>query len=137
MSENIIIGGVVVDPIVAYRKFREPTYRSGLDPYEDQNIPGLQFIFGKYEGGYEWDCFGAWFDGHRYHWFSDAGCSCFGPGEDIKTLADMENGDAEALIRAYKEWAKTAYFVSDYDKVEAGAQISAAIREARNEQTSS
>ena len=122
------LDGEIVDPITAYMKFREPSYRYGLDPVEDQNIPGLQFVFGKYEGGYEWDCFAAWHDGHRYHWFSDSGCSCYGPGEGIKSLADMENGDAEALARAYKEWAKEAYFVSDEDKVEASAQIRAAIR---------
>lgn len=120
--------GEIVDPIVAYRKFREESYRSGLDPVEDQDIPGLQFVFGKYDGGYEWDCFAAWHDGHRYHWFSDSGCSCYEPGEGIKSLADMESGPAESLARAYKEWAKEAYFVSDEDKVEASAQIRAAIR---------
>ena len=122
------IEGEIVDPIVAYRKFREESYRSGLDPVDDQDIPGLQFIFGKYEGGYEWDCFAVWYDGHRYYWFSDNGCSCYGPGEGIKTLADMESGPAESLARAYKEWAKEAYFLSDSDKVEASAQIRAAIR---------
>ena len=130
IEPDTALAGEVMDVIVAHRKLGKNSYRSGLDP--DEEIAGLTNVFSKYEGSYEWESFGAWRDDNRFYWFHDVGCSGFGPGEDIRTLADMENGDASALVRAYKVWAsETAYHLSGNDKVEAEAQIRAAIRESR------
>ncbi|GAA1642680.1 hypothetical protein GCM10009700_31860 [Brevibacterium sanguinis] len=129
IEPDTALAGEVMDPIVALRKLRTSRFNSGL--YPDEEIAGLINVFSKYEGGYEWESFGAWRDDHRYYWFSDSGCSCYGPGEEIATLADMENGDAAALARAYKEWASKSSFLSDNDKVEAEAQIRTAMRESR------
>ncbi|GAA1513700.1 DUF7574 domain-containing protein [Brevibacterium permense] len=128
IERDTALSGEVMDPVQAHRKLRTG-FASGLE--SDEEIPGLINVFDKDVGGYEWECFGAWYDGHRYHWFSDGGCSCYGPGQDIETLADMENGDEAALIRAYKTWAIDSYFLGNSDKVEAEAQIRAAIRAAR------
>lgn len=129
IEPDTALAGEVMDVIVAHRKLRENSYRSGLDP--DEEIAGLTNVFSKYDGGFEWESFGAWRDDHRFYWFSDQGCSCYVPGEDIRALADMENGDANALVRAYKAWASETCFLSGNDKMEAEAQIRAAIRESR------
>lgn len=128
IERDTALSGEIMDPVQSHRRLRTG-FASGLDP--DEEIPGLTNVFDKDVGGYDWECFGAWHDGHRYHWFSDSGCSCYGPGQDIDSLSDMENGDADALIRSYKAWATDSYHLGGNDKVEAEAQIRAAIRTAR------
>ena len=89
-------------------------------------------MFSKYSGGYEWSAFAVWRDDHRFYWYEDCGCSCYGPGEGIKSLAAMSNGSADDLVRAYKCWAKDDMFLSEDEKASASRDIRLAIREARN-----
>ena len=125
-----IIEGSIVDPVESHIKFREDKYRDGIEPGE--KISGLTEVFSKYPGGYEWSAFAVWRDDHRFYWYEDCGCSCYGPGEDIKSLAAMSNGSADDLVRAYKRWAKEDPFLSEDEKTSAVRDIRLAIREARN-----
>lgn len=125
-----IIEGTIVDPIESHRKFRKDNYRSGIEP--DEEIPGLAVVFSKYPGGWEWSAFAAWKDEYRFYWYEDSGCSCYGPGGGIKSLADMSNGSADDLIRAYVSWAKDDTFLGRDEKASASRDIRLAIREARN-----
>lgn len=122
-----IIEGTIVDPIESHIKFREDTYRTGIEPEEE--IPGLRVVFSQYPGGWEWSAFAVWRDDHRFYWYEDCGCSCYGPGEDIRSLADMSNGSADDLVRAYKGWAKEDIFLSEDEKTSAARDIRLAIRE--------
>ena len=122
--------GSIVDPVESHIKFREDKYRDGIEPGEE--ISGLTEVFSKYPGGYEWSAFAAWRDDHRFYWYEDFGCSCYGPGEGIKSLAAMSNGSADDLVRAYKCWAKDDMFLSEDEKASASRDIRLAIREARN-----
>ena len=123
--------GTIVDPIESHIKFREEgIYRTGIEPGEE--ISGLTEVFSKYPGGYEWSAFAAWRDDHQFYWYEDCGCSCYGPGEDIRSLADLSNGSADDLIRAYVTWAKDDTFLDQDEKTSAARDIRLAIREARN-----
>lgn len=129
IENNEVIEGTIMDPVEAMRK---GSYFTGI--YEDAELPGLTPVIYTFDGGWEWESFAAWTDGARYFWFSDAGCSCSGPGEEIHSLADMENGSKDDLIRAYSRWAsEDTIFMSQGDKDMAQATIRAAIREARKE----
>ena len=123
--------GSIVDPVESHIKFREEgIYRDGIEPGEE--ISGLTEVFSKYPGGYGWSAFAAWKDDHRFYWYEDCGCSCYGPGEEIKSLADMSNGSADDLVRAYVTWAKEDTFLDQDEKTSAARDIRLAIREARN-----
>ena len=122
--------GTIADPVESHIKFREAKYQEGIEPGEE--ISGLRVVFSKYSGGYEWSAFAAWKDDHRFYWYEDCGCSCYGPGEEIKSLAYMSNGSAEDLVRAYKRWAKDDTFLSEDERTSAARDIRLAIRESDN-----
>ena len=123
--------GTIVDPVESHIKFREEgIYRDGIEPGEE--ISGLRVVFSKYSGGYEWSAFAVWRDDHRFYWYEDCGCSCYGPGEDIKSLAYMSNGSDDDLVRAYKRWAKDDTFLSEDERTSAARDIRLAIRESDN-----
>ena len=60
------------------------------------------------EGGYDWAEFNAFYSpsARRYFWHGDSGCSCNSWEDGLSTAADFENGDRDALIRAWKDFAK-------------------------------
>jgi hypothetical protein len=71
------------------------------------------------EGGYEWAIFRAFYSpsARRYFWHGDAGCSCNDWNEDLSTSADFENGDKNAMLRAWETFTKAHSYdfgVSEY-----------------------
>lgn len=60
------------------------------------------------QGGYNWTDFNAFYSpaARRYFWHGDSGCSCNSWSDDLSTAADFENGDKDALLRAWETFAK-------------------------------
>lgn len=106
------------------------TARHGND-----KIVGATEVLTYEDGGYEWDYFGSWHDPEAgvFYWYDDAGCSCYGPMEDVHTVSDLSVGSKDELIRAFKEFAKTSYFMPDGQKVNAEHDIKQAIKAAQAE----
>ena len=59
-------------------------------------------------GSYDWTDFNAFYSpsARRYFWHGDSGCSCNGWTDGLGTSADFEDGDKEALLRAWESFAK-------------------------------
>jgi hypothetical protein len=60
------------------------------------------------QGGYDWSDFNAFYSpsARRYFWRGDSGCSCNSWIDDIHDAASLENGDRDALLRAWDTFAK-------------------------------
>lgn len=59
-------------------------------------------------GGYDWTDFNVFYSpsARRYFWHGDSGCSCNSWKDDLSTSADFEDGDRDALLRAWESFAK-------------------------------
>lgn len=69
-------------------------------------------------GGYDWAEFKAFHSpsARRYFWHGDSGCSCNSWEEGVDSASDFENGDRDALLRAWKSFAEdNEYNISTTD----------------------
>ncbi len=65
----------------------------------------LTEVFSVETWDYEWDELTAWrAPSGRFYWYGDSGCSCTSFGENIRSAADLSDGDRDALERALREW---------------------------------
>ena len=60
------------------------------------------------EGGYDWCQFNAFYSpsARHYFWHGDRGCSCNSWSDDVASASDFQNGDREALLRAWDAFSK-------------------------------
>lgn len=76
----------------------------------DEAIEQLQLVevFAAGEYDYGWTEFKAWVaPSGRYYWYEDAGCSCFGYGENFTSAADFSDGARTTLERAFRAWRQS------------------------------
>lgn len=129
IERDTAVAGELLDPIEVLRQKKH-----GWLDMEELDLPGWRKVVTRYDGGYSWDFFGAWYDSRArvFYWHVDSGCSCNGPSDEIHTLGDFMQGGAAALVRAYKEWASEEYnsAITAEQRVVAERDIRAAIREA-------
>lgn len=79
------------------------------------------------EGGWEWEEFKAFWSpsSRRFFWGGASGCSCSDWSESFDSAADFEDGDRDALLRAWETFAKNGYFLSDEDRLAGVSEIRA------------
>ncbi|UJQ87193.1 hypothetical protein SEA_BAILEYBLU_55 [Arthrobacter phage BaileyBlu] len=83
----------------------------------NEAVPGTEdfiAVHDFYGGGYDWSSFHAYYSpsARRFFWYTDSGCSCYGPMESVDSIGDFEVGSREDLIRAWNAWAVVT---RDYD----------------------
>lgn len=72
--------------------------------------------------GYEWTTLHAFWSpsARRYFWASGSGCSCNSWSDDLRTEADFENGDRDALRRGIRRFVEGhSYSISGVDALDA------------------
>lgn len=91
--------------------------------YKEHRIPGTEdwvTVANEGEGGWDWCIFNAFYSpsARRFFWHGDSGCSCNSWDDDLKTSADFQDGDRDALLRAWEVFAKDSYAFSieDYQR---------------------
>ena len=128
IEKDTAVEGTLVDPIVAAHS------KSGWLDMTELSIPGWTEVLVKYDGGWDWNYFGAWYDhdARSFYWHSDSGCSCNDPGDSISELGDFKQGRKAELIAAYKEWCRLEWndAVTNEERVGAEKTIRGAIRQA-------
>ena len=80
------------------------------------------------EGGWEWTMFKAFYSpsARRYFWHGGSGCSCNDWSDGVGTSADFEDGDRNALLRAWEEFSKAhSYDFSTEDYLAGVSEIRA------------
>ena len=57
--------------------------------------------------GYDWSNIAVFYkpDARRFFWNQDGGCSCYGPGEYVDNLGDLEDGNRAAAIEALRSFS--------------------------------
>ena len=71
---------------------------------------------------YEWATLHAFWSpsARRYFWASGSGCSCNSWGDDLRTEADFENGDRDALRRGIRRFVEGhSYYISGVGALDA------------------
>lgn len=78
-----------------------------------------------YDGLYDWEAFAAYYSPseRQYFWCEDYGCSCNFPFEIVESVDDLYNGSKEDLLRAWNKFAKSSYFMENYERLEIGFRI--------------
>ena len=74
------------------------------------------------DGGYDWAEFKAFYSpsARRYFWHGDSGCSCNGWGDGVSSAESFENGDRDALNRAWKAFAEENTYNITIDQRQSG-----------------
>lgn len=102
------------------------SYRLGEMGLPDNWVHVVSLVGGS---GYDWADLHAFYSPKErlYFWHGDSGCSCWGWGYDINSVADFNNGDRAALRAALKGFAEdypSAFTPSDaISKIDALARF--------------
>lgn len=70
-------------------------------------------------GGYDWCDFNVYYSpsARRYFWHGASGCSCNSWADDLSGATDFQDGDKDALLRAWQSFAEEnnySIYVGDY-----------------------
>jgi len=92
--------------------------------YGKHRIPGTEdwvIVASEGEWDYSWTMFKAFYSpsARRFFWHGDSGCSCNSWSDDLTSSESFENGDRDALLRAWETFAKDrnwAYSIEEYQK---------------------
>ncbi len=59
--------------------------------------------------GYEWSLFDIWIEEKtgEYYWYEDAGCSCYGPYENVDDINEFEHGRGAQAVAAYHSYRES------------------------------
>jgi len=75
---------------------------------------------------YSWSDFNVFYSpsARLFFWHGDSGCSCNAWDDGIGSAADFENGDREAVVRAWKRFVED-YYLKEPDRASGVAEIRA------------
>ena len=99
------------------------------DRYERTRMPGTEdwvevARLADSGGGYEWTQFNVFYSpsARRFFWHGDSGCSCNSWEDGVSSAESFENGDREALVRAWERFTE-GHWLKDSERDQGLKQI--------------